>query len=380
MDTIAAHLPAFANMLAEIRARRDEFERLGHVPADMIETLKSAGIYRAMVARRFGGDEMPPAEFCRIVEAISTADGSTGWVASFGSMPTYLAALPVETQQEIYEAGPDVVFALGVFPPQPATRADGGLMVSGRWTFASGSTCASLAGVGIVTPEETAGAARPPRMAVLPRAKFTVEENWDVIGLAATGSHDLVVHDALVPEAWTFVRGGPPSLDAPLYRYPPLGLAAQVLAAVGLGVARAALDEVAGRTSEAGSITGAPPLADRPYVHLELGKAEAMLRSARAFFYETTDCAWQTLTGGDALSTEQKALIRLAASHAAHTAAEATRIAYRLSGTAGIFTRHPLSRYLRDALVVPQHAFLNEGTFESAGRVLMTGDGQPGFT
>ena len=380
MDATAVTLPAFADLLAEIRSRRDEFDRLGHVPADMIESLKSAGVYRAMVARRFGGDEMPPAEFCRIIEAISAADGSTGWVASFGSMPTYLASLPVETQQEIYAAGPDVVFALGVFPPQPAIRVDGGLKVSGRWKFASGSTCASLAGVGISMPEETAGTARLPRMAVLPRAKFTVEENWDVIGLAATGSHDLVVHDAVVPEAWTFVRGGAASLDTPLYRYPPLGLAAQVLAAVGLGVARAALDEVAGRTSKPASITGAPPLADRPYVHLEFAKAEAMLRSARAFFYETTESAWQTLTGGDALTIEQKALIRLAASHAAHTAAEATRIAYKLSGTAGIFTRHPLSRYLRDAMVVPQHAFLNEGTIESAGRALMTGDGQLGFT
>jgi len=140
------------------------------------------------------------------------------------------------------------------------------------------------------------------------------------------------------------------------------------------------LDEVAVARQSRHPSTGAPPLADRAYVHLEFAKAEAMLRAARAFFYETTDSAWQNPDRGDALSTDQKALIRLAASHAAHTAAEATRIAYKLSGTAGIFTRHPLSRYLRDAMVVPQHAFLNEGTIESAGRALMTGDGPLGFT
>jgi alkylation response protein AidB-like acyl-CoA dehydrogenase len=379
MDETAAVTP-LTDLLAEIRERRETFEQLGHVPADMVEKLKSAGIYRAMVARRFGGDEMTPAEFCRIIEAISAADGSTGWVASFGSMPTYLAALPIETQQEIYAGGPDVVFALGVFPPQQAIRVHGGLKVNGRWRFGSGSTVASLFGVGIAVPEEAAGGTALPRMAVLPRKHVTVEENWNVVGLVATGSHDMVVQDVVVSDAWTFVRGATASLDTPLYQYPPLGLAAQVLAVVGLGIARAALDELAGRSSDRPSITGAPRLADRAYVHLELGKAEATLRSARAFFYETTEEAWQTLLAGDPLKTEQKALIRLAASHAAHTAAETTRIAYKLSGTAGIFTKHPLSRYLRDAMVVPQHAFLNESTFESAGRALLTNEDQPGFT
>lgn len=371
--------PDLTELLAEIRRRREEFERLGHAPADMVETLKSAGIYRAMVARRFGGDEMPPADFCRIIEAISTADGSIGWVASFGCMPSYLAALPIETQHEIFAAGPDLVFALGVFPPQPATRSGDGFKVSGRWKFASGSMAASLFGVGISVPEEAAGGAPLLRMAVLPRQQLTIEENWDVVGLVATGSHDIVVRDAVVPEAWTFARGGAPSLDTPLYQYPALGLAAQVLAAVGLGIARAALDEVSGRASDQTSITGAPRLADRPYVHLEFAKAEAMLRSARSFFYETAETAWQTLLDGDALSVQQKALIRLASSHAAHTGAETTRTAYKLSGTAGIYTHQPLSRYLRDALVVPQHAFLNEGTFESVGRALLTDEGQPGF-
>src|SRR5579859_5642549 len=93
---------SFGALLAEIRGRRGEFERLGHVPVDMVEKLKSAGVYRAMVARRFGGDELSPAEFCRMIEAISAADGSTGWVASFGAAATYLAALPIDTLQEIY--------------------------------------------------------------------------------------------------------------------------------------------------------------------------------------------------------------------------------------------------------------------------------------
>ena len=96
---------------------------------------------------------------------------------------------------------------------------------------------------------------------------------------------------------------------------------------MGLGVARAALDELAGRASGPKSITGAAKLIDRPYVHLEMAKAEATLRSARAFFYETTEAVWATLLAGDPVSLEQANLVRLAATHAAHAGGEATRMA-----------------------------------------------------
>ncbi len=370
---------SLTQLLADIRASRDEIERLGHVPPSMVEKLKSAGVYRAMTAKRFGGDELPPAEFLKMIEAISTADGSTGWVASFGVSATYLAALPIDTLREIYADGPDLVFAGSPFPPQVATRVPGGLKIDGRWKFGSGSMGASLIGVGITLADEGNGGPKLPRMAVLPRDKVMIEPNWDVIGLIGTGSHDLVVHDAIVPEDWTFIRGGKPTLDSPLYRYPPLGLAAQVLAVVGLGVARAALDELAGRANGPKSITGAAKLIDRPYVHLEMAKAEATLRSARAFFYETTEAVWATLLAGDPVTLEQANLVRLAATHAAHASGEATRMAYTLSGTAGIFASHPISRYVRDAMVVPQHAFLNVGTYETAGRVMLTGETQVGF-
>lgn len=368
----------FQELLAEIRTRRPEFERQRHVSADIVERFKQVGVYRAMVAKRFGGGEMPPADFCRMIEAISAADGSAGWVASFGASATYLAALPIPTLETIYANGPDVVFAGGLFPPQPASRVAGGLSITGRWKFASGCLGATLLGAGITIPDDAAGA-KLPRMAVLQPDEVAIEPNWEVHGLVGTGSHDLVVDNAVISEDWTFVRGGRSSLDTPLYRYPALGLAAQVLAVVGLGVARAALDLVADQARGKGSITGAPRLADRGYVQFELAKAEAALRSARAFFYQTTQAVWDLLVAGATPSLDDLNLIRLAATHAAHAGAEATRAAYTLSGTAGIYLDNPLSRHLRDALVVPQHAFLNLGTYESAGRVMLSHEPQPGY-
>ena len=115
----------------------------------MIEKMIAAGIFRSSVPKRFGGNAVPPHEFLPIVERISEADGSAGWVAGFGSASVYLAALPVETQAVIYDGGPDQVFGGGLYPLQPAVAVDGGWEVTGQWRFASGCKAADWLGVGI---------------------------------------------------------------------------------------------------------------------------------------------------------------------------------------------------------------------------------------
>lgn len=368
---------AVAALVEEIGARRAEFSARRQLSADIVAKLKAIGVYRALVAREFGGEEKSPTEFLRLIETISTADGSAGWVASFGVSALYLASLPRETIAEIYANGPDVVFAGGLFPPQAAVPVDGGLKVTGKWKFGSGSTGADLIGVGI----KVDGGPQPglPRMAVMPAEKVMILPNWEVNGLQGTGSHDLVVDGVVVAENWTFIRGSAATLDRPLYRYPSMAFAAQVLAVVGLGVARAALDEITTMAGGRGSITGAPLLADRAYVQIEIAKAEAALRSARAFFYEATESAWTKLVAGEALAIEDINLLRLAASHAARVGSDVAGAAYKLSGTTGIYSAHPIARHVQDAMVVVQHAFLSEGTWQSAGRVLLGLDSPPGF-
>jgi len=358
----------FAALLRDIESRRDEFRAQRHVSQDVIEQLKALGLYRGLVPERFGGSGMSPGEFLRRIERISEADGSTGWVASFAFGTKYLASLPVATLEEVYAKGPDVVFAGCVFPPQPAEPVDGGFIVRGRWPFASGCNGASLLGVGIHVPTEEGEGL--PMLAVMPAEEVTIDETWDAIGMTGTGSHDLVVEDVLVPANWTFVRGAPPSIDTPTYRYPTLAMAAQVLAVCGLGVARAAINYVVSVADRSASITGAPTLGNRPNVQLHLGECEAALRSARSWFYEVTELAWNILQAGGQPTQQETADLRLAASHAARVGAGVARTCFDMSGTIGIYERNPLSRYLTDAAVVAQHAFIAEGSFISAGKLI----------
>nr|WP_047167094.1 acyl-CoA dehydrogenase family protein [Sphingomonas sp. Y57] len=365
-------------LLSAVRARRDEFNANQQISADVVEMMKAAGVYRAMVAKRFGGDEKSPAEFLRLIETISQADGSAGWVASFGFSAVYLSALPIETLEAMYANGPDVVFAGGIFPPQKAVPVDGGLEVSGRWSWGSGCTGAEVIGVGIKV-EGGGPTGGLPLIAVTPAKNVQIVPNWDVIGMRGTGSHDMVLDKVVVPEAWTFVRGGKSSLDTPLYRYPSMPLAAQVLAVVGLGIARSALDQMIALAGGRTSITGQPTLADRPYVQTDIAKAEAALRSARAFFYEITEEAFATLVAGDELSIETRALLRLASTNAARVGADITLDIYRMAGTTGVFANHWIAHLMQDAQVIPQHAFLADTTWQNAGKVLLGLESPPGY-
>ncbi|OXH85911.1 acyl-CoA dehydrogenase, partial [Burkholderia multivorans] len=124
---------------------------------------------------------------------------------------------------------------------------------------------------------------------------------------------------------------------------------------------------------------GAPRLADRAYFRIELAKAEAQLRSARAFFYDATDTVWQSILAGNAVTPDQVSLLRLAATHIAREGASVVERAYRLGGTPAIYRTHPLQRLLRDAMVVTQHAFLAEGNFDGAGAVFTGVAPFPGY-
>lgn len=364
----AADAKAFDELIEKIKARRADFQRLCHVPRDVIEAMKRARVFRASTPKRFGGDALPAATFLKMVERIAEADGSAGWVAAFGSANTYLAGLPLETQAIIYASGPDQVYGGGLYPIQPAHRVDGGWKVSGRWRFASGCKGADWLSVGIGAAGPN-GIAGKPLAAVLPASRVEIIDNWDVVGMKGTGSHDLQLHNEFVADEWTFVRGGAVTVDEPLFRYPAVALQAQVHAAVNLGIAKAALDILIEMGGVGNATQGTNKLADRSYYRIDLAKAQAKFLSARSFYYETTEAAWEILARGDDLDVKQTNLVRLGATNAAHACAEVVNTAYKLAGMSAIFSENRLQLLVRDAMVVTQHATLSEATYDSAGAV-----------
>lgn len=377
MDSNTTQLEALCQEIRE-RACSGEFDNQAYVSQDIIEKLKQIGVYRALVPKRFGGNEWSPKQFCELIEQLSKADGSVGWVASFGMSPAYLGSLPEATLEQLYKDSPDIVFAGGIFPPQPAEITDAGVVVSGRWKFSSGCMGADIVGVGI-SPQKDNEAQGLPRMAVMPANKAQIDMTWDTVGLKGTGSHDLVVKDVLVAKEWTFVRGEPSKLPEPFFKYPSLSLATQVLTVVGIGVAAAAIEEFQKLAPGKSSITGGAEIASRPVTQYEFAQAEAEFKAARVWFYDTMQIVWNEVLAGRTPSAEQISDMRLSCTHVARVCARVTRKIQMLAGMTAIYSHNPFSRFVNDTNVVTQHAFMGDATLQNAGLVSFGMKPAPGY-
>ncbi len=160
-------------------------------------------------------------------------------------------------------------------------------------------------------------------------------------------------------------------VDCRLAAFPNFSLLASGVAAVSLGVARHAIDEFTelaqGKRPQYSSRT----LSQSGMVQAEVAKAEATLRSARAFLFDELARAWDAAQQGDRIDVATRARIRLACVHAAESAATATDVVYTLAGGTSVFESSPLQRCLRDAHVATQHLMVSPRLYETLGRLFV---------
>jgi len=361
-----------------IRERADQIERDRRLPAELVHAMAEVGLFRMCVPRRLGGLEVDVATLVRAIEEIAYADGSAGWCVMIGATSGVVSAyLAEEAAQEIYASSPQVVTG-GVFAPfgEAATVA-GGYRVSGRWPFASGCEhCAWLMGGSQIStdgqPRLLANGTPDSRLMLFPAAEAEVIDTWTVSGLRGTGSHDIAVRDLFVPASRSVsLTIDRPRQPGPLYAFPVFGLLALGIAGVALGVARNAIDELV-RLAAGKTPTGARKrLADRAATQVEVAQAEATLRSARSFLFEGIAETWQAASAEGAISIQQRALLRLAATHAATSAARVVDLMYNAGGGTSIYASSPLQRCFRDIHVVTQHMMVGPATYELTGRLFL---------
>ncbi|HSV41295.1 MAG TPA: flavin-dependent monooxygenase [Nocardioidaceae bacterium] len=202
-----AVLDAVRDLLPQIRERAEEGERLRVVPESSIKDLESAGFFRLLQPKRYDGLESDPIDFFTAVKLIAGADGSTGWVSSvLGVHPWQVALFRDEAQQAVWGQDANTRLSSSYAPTGKATLTDGGYRLSGKWSFSSGCDHASwvLLG-GLVFNAE--GQIVDFKTFMVPRSDYTIEDVWNVVGLAGTGSNDILVEDVFVPDAFTLSMG-----------------------------------------------------------------------------------------------------------------------------------------------------------------------------
>ena len=365
---------------SSIEAARERTQQQRRVPSDLIRGMVDAGLFRLSTPRVYGGEEASFITLARTIEELSRADGSVGWTVLIGNNNCYHAGyLPEASAAEIYGADTSAIVAGSGFARHAVAKpVRGGYQLTGRWGLASGCPEASwFAGAAPILrdadsrPASGATAAPEVHLFFVPKAACTIVETWDAIGLRGTSSHDFEVRGVFVPEGLHYPLRGPARLAGPLWRDTFLGVAAHALAAVSLGIARAAIDELTGLAAAKMPNFSSRPLRDRPTIQAKLAQAEALVRSARSFFYETLEDVWQTACDGESPSPQQSALSQLARTYAAQACAEAIDLMYAAAGSSALYATNRIARCFCDVHAVTQHSAVSPLGWEQAGRAFL---------
>lgn len=358
-------LDSAISLQPRLAALSPEIEKGRRVPLELAQELATLGAYRMLVPEAYGGLEVHPRTFVEVLEALALGDAATGWTVMTGATTGLAAAYLSPTVGASLFGDPATIYA-GVFAPSGRAEpvpGEGGFRLSGRWAWASGVENAGLRMAGAVVPGE---AGPQLRSFLFPAEVSRVVDTWDVSGLRGTGSHDLVLEDVFIPEDHTLsLVDQAPAIQTPLYRFSLFGLLALGVSAVGLGIGRAALDELKGLATR--KKVGRKALADTEMAQIRFAEAEGELSAARALVMASVDEAWSAPEVTDGT----KAQLRLAATHAARASARAVDTAYGLGGGASVHSRSPLQRAFRDVHTMTQHIMVAEPSLKPVGRVLL---------
>jgi alkylation response protein AidB-like acyl-CoA dehydrogenase len=365
-----------------IEAAAPRIEAARALPADLLEALHAARLFRTLLPRAVGGDETTPETYARMMEVIARADASTAWCIGQASGCSMAAAYVAPAVARSIWGARDASLAWGsVGPDQVAEVVDGGYRVTGSWAFASGGRHASWFG-GHCRVRERDGSMRTTpegapyeRTMLFPRDAVNMTADWNVMGLRGTGSDTYAVRDLFVPEAFTVRRDRDderhPQGTGALYRFTTTHLYAAGFASVALGIARGMLDAFIDLAREKTPLSTTRMLRDSPVLQSGLACAEGKWRAARAGLHAALREAQENVAGGAAMTTEDRVAIRLATTFAIHQAKEVADFAWAEAGATAIFEDRPFERRFRDIHAVTQQVQARRSHFETVGQHLM---------
>jgi indole-3-acetate monooxygenase len=366
------------DLKAAIAAASDAIEATRRLPEPLVARLHEARLFRMLLPRSAGGDQIDPVNYLCAIEELSRHDGSTGWVVFVGNSSALIAAyLPPDVARTIF-ADPCSTIAWGPPNASRASAVPGGYRVSGTWDFASGCRHASWMGAhGQVV--EADGSIRCDargkpivRTLLFPAREATILDTWNTIGLCGTGSESYRVSDVFVPEAFSAARADLTSRveKGPLYAFTMPGLYAVGVAAVALGIAQGMFEAFVALAATKAP-RGLARLADSAVVQAEVARSEARLGAARAYLIETVASVYARADDVEPIEVADRARVRLACTNAIQGAIEVADYAYKAAGVDAIFPGSPFERRFRDIHTLSQQIQSRTSHYEEVGQVLL---------
>lgn len=337
-DLTAAALIARAQALVlALRERAAEAEARRTLPPETIADLGAAGLLRVLRPKRHGGSALDLASFAEIVYALGRGCGATCWVYGAYAMNQLVGGLfPDAAQDDLWGAQADAVVASCLAVSGEARRTEGGYVLAGRWSRVSGVDYAdwSVLGADIA---ETGGGPKDGILALVPRGVYDIDDDWDALGLAGSGSKSIVVKDTFVPEHRTVARGDAIASSG-------LGTAAALPAvAIAQGAFDDYVDSTRARTTRGAALGGARQMAEYATIQHRVAEASAALDAARLLIFRGLGAA-----DGRVVTREQTERDRRDQSFAVRLALQAMDRLYESSGGQTLFNHNRVQRAWRD--------------------------------
>lgn len=348
-----------------LRERAVHAEQLRRLPDETFEDFQEAGLFRCLQPKRYGGYELDPPTFYQAVMDVGAVCGSSAWILGvIGVHNWHLALFPPGAQEDVWGEDTSIQLSTSFAPTGAVERVDGGFRLRGRWSFSSGCDfCHWAVLAGIATPV-TPGEPPDMRTFLVPRRDYTIDDNWHVMGLCGTGSKDIVVADAFVPEyrthsfrdAFHLTNPGLVVNDGPLYRLPFGIVFPNCLAAPAIGVALGALATFREQAKTRVSARDQSRVAEDPFIQFRLAEAAAEVSAARDRLLANFAAMMRLVRAGEEIPLTERARYRWDAAKATDWSMRAVDRLLEASGGRGIFLGNPIQRAWRDVHAMRAHA------------------------
>jgi alkylation response protein AidB-like acyl-CoA dehydrogenase len=375
---------AVQDLLPAIKARAAATERARTVAPENVEVLREIGFYKLVQPAAFGGYEHDFAVLVDLIIELGRACASTSWVCGLLSAHQWMLGLfPARAQEEIWGSDPGNTLCGSYAPACLAAAEPGGYRLKGRWSFASGCDNAQWAICSAVLPARPEGASEP-AFFLVPRTDYSIDDTWDVIGLAGTGSKTLVLDDVFVPDyrLMTFADAaagrtpGSRVYENRLYSVPVYCHVSTCLAAAAIGAAQGALEDFIAATGNRltrGSVTGGNNrMAEFQTIQIKVAEAAASVDAARFILLRDVENIARIVRERGEATIEDRINNRRGQAFAVNLALRAADILNAAAGGNGLQMSNPIQRAWRDVNAVGRHVSLNwDGVFTMYGQMAL---------
>ncbi|MCP4806286.1 MAG: flavin-dependent monooxygenase [Proteobacteria bacterium] len=350
-------LLARARALRPILAERAEHtSELRRVPEESIAAFQEAGFFRMLQPKRWGGYEVHPNTFFDVQREVAAGCASSGWVLGVVAIHAWqLALFPEQAQEDVWGSDASTLISSSYAPTGKVEKVEGGYRISGRWSFSSGSDHCQWIFLGGFAPTPE-GSPPDMRTFLLPRSDYEIDDNWHTFALRGTGSKDIVVEGAFVPEHRThkLIDGylckspGNALNTAPLYRIPFGQIFVRSVSTSALGIARAALDFYLGVTAKKVGAADGSPAAKDPGTQLSVARAASKLDKSILVLHRNFDELMAYAERGEVAPIDKRVAWRWDSSEVVSDCVEVVDALFANCGGRALFTSSPIHRLFCD--------------------------------